>query len=453
MFRYELTMKLQDTHLPLEYIPSSEMEHDSGVITYIDLFAGMGGTRIGFENSLNKNGLTGKCVFSSEIKIHARKAYQHIFDEDHIYGDITTIAPSSIPDFNYLLAGFPCQPFSSAGTRKGFLDERGGLFFTICSILETKQPEGFLLENVDGLVTHEKGKTLEVVLNKLIQLGYNVEYKVLDSSEFDIPQQRKRVYIIGGKSSSVKFESHEIRRKYAVDCIDYKMHFKESDFSKLLRNYYTLEQLEGKSIKDKRGGKNNIHSWDIGYKGKINQRQHELLSEIIKKRRYKKWAERKGIAWMDGMPLTLEEISTFCKSNYLKEDLEYLVDCGYLKFEHPKDLIVVDGVKKRIYKKDSPKGYNIVAGKLSYPFSKILNPNDIVPTIVATEIGKLAVSTNYGVRSISVKEGLLFSGYYDDYDLDMLTYSEAFDLIGNTVMPPVIEFVTDCLLKEKYASR
>ena len=120
---------------------------------------------------------------------------------------------------------------------------------------------------------------------------------------------------------------------------------------------------------------------------------------------------------------------------------------GYLKFEHPKKKIVNNGVSKRVYKTDSPKGYNIVAGKLSFPFTHIINPEDLCPTLVATEAGRIAVSTKYGVRPISVKEGLIFSGFPKDYDLDMLNYKEAFDLIGNTVMPPVIKSVSLRLLK------
>lgn len=416
-------------------------------IKFIDLFAGMGGTRIGFEQSLREQKINPECVFTSELKDYAINAYQQNFGTEEIHGDITKVSLNQIPDFDYLLAGFPCQPFSSAGKRLGFIDERGGLFFTIFDILKAKKPSGFLLENVDALVTHDNGMTLTTILKKLESLDYFVDFKILDSSDFGIPQVRKRVYILGHKNAKPQFENHEKKFVPAKEFIDYNSSFKESQFSKILRKNYSKTELEGKSIKDKRGGKNNIHSWDIELKGKVNKRQKELLSDILRKRRYKKWAELKGIQWMDGMPLTLEEIRTFRDNKYLEADLSYLESSGYLKLEHPKDLEIIDGVKKRVYKLECEKGYNIVAGKLSFPIAKILDPNGLVPTIVATEVGKLAISTDRGVRSITVKEGLKFSGFPDWYSLDTISYRNAFDLLGNTVMPPVIKYVTDTLLK------
>lgn len=425
------------------------------VINYIDLFAGMGGTRLGFEQALRDNGLIGKCVFTSELKDHAINAYKQNFDNDEVYGDITKINPLHIPDFEFLLAGFPCQPFSSAGRRNGFLDERGGLFFTIHNILRVKKPDGFLLENVDALVTHDNGKTLQTILKKLEDLNYKVNFAILDSSEFGIPQIRKRIYIVGHNNQKPTFPKHKIVRTIAKQFIDYEVKFDESDFSKTLKSKFSGSFLEGKSIKDKRGGDNNIHSWDLEIKGPVNQRQKKLLSEILKKRRSKKWAKNKGIKWMDGMPLTLSEIRTFRDYKKLETDLEYLSKCGYLKFEHPKKLVQINGINKRVYNEDSEKGYNIVAGKLSFPFAKILNPNDFVPTIVATEVGKIAVSTYQGVRSITVREGLNFSGFPSSYKLDNISYKDAFDLLGNTVMPPVIRHISNILIKVhlSYASQ
>ena len=183
-------------------------------------------------------------------------------------------------------------------------------------------------------------------------------------------------------------------------------------------------------------------------KGSVSDKQKLLLGSILKKRRNKMWAIAKGIDWMDGMPLTTNEIRTFCDYDDLEQDLEYLTKCGYLKYEHPKERINENGVMKRIAKLSIPKGYNIVAGKLSFQISKIIDPNDFAPTIVATEAGKIAVATNNGVRPISIREGLRFSGFPEDYDLSFLNYSNAYDLIGNTVMPPVIKFVSLSILKK-----
>lgn len=419
-------------------------------LRFIDLFAGIGGTRIGFEQACNEMGIKANCVFSSEIKPHAIKAYLANFNDNHpVAGDITKVDYSCIANFDYLLAGFPCQPFSSAGNRKGFLDERGNLFFNVLEIIKQKKPLGFLLENVEGLVNHDHGNTLKVIISELKNSGYYVNWKLIDSSKHGIPQKRIRVYITGHLNYVPDLDNLPESHAKTGSFIDLSEPFIPSNFSQLLFKKFKPNELHGKSIKDKRGGVNNIHSWDIELKGSVNQKQAELLTEILKKRRYKKWAEKKGIEWMDGMPLTSEEIKSFYDYEGIEEDLEDLTKKGYLKFEHPKMKITFNGITKRVYKTDTPKGYNIVTGKLSFPFTHILDPNDLCPTLVATEAGRIAVSTNLGVRSISIKEGLAFSGFPDKYDLSMLSYNEAFDLIGNTVMPPVIKLISSRLISDQ----
>ena len=125
-------------------------------IKFIDLFAGMGGFRLGFENACADLGIETKCVFTSEIKPHAIDVYKSNFIDSEVHGDITQIKPSYIPAFDVLLAGFPCQAFSSAGKRNGFNDTRGTLFFEIEKILKAHKPKCFILENVEGLVSHDK---------------------------------------------------------------------------------------------------------------------------------------------------------------------------------------------------------------------------------------------------------------------------------------------------------
>jgi DNA (cytosine-5)-methyltransferase 1 len=158
----------------------------------IDLFAGIGGIRLGFER------IGAKSVFSSEWDKYAQDMYEANFG-DRPHGDINDVDPSEIPDHDFLLAGFPCQPFSIAGKQLGFADTRGTLFFNIEEILREKKPYGFLLENVSRLVTHDKGRTFKIILEKLNDLGYTVHYKVLNTIDFGIPQLRKRIYIVGFK--------------------------------------------------------------------------------------------------------------------------------------------------------------------------------------------------------------------------------------------------------------
>ena len=160
--------------------------------TFIDLFAGIGGFRL----AMQANG--GECVFSSEWDKAAKQTYYENYGEVP-FGDITKIEPVSIPDFRVLTGGFPCQPFSSIGKREGFKHKtQGTLFFYIAKIIEEKQPDAFLLENVPGLLTHDNGKTYETIMETLKnELGYTVYSKVLNSSNFEVPQERKRLYFVG----------------------------------------------------------------------------------------------------------------------------------------------------------------------------------------------------------------------------------------------------------------
>ncbi len=160
----------------------------------IDLFAGIGGIRLGFETWGCKN------VFTSEWDKDAQKVYEANFGEKP-FGDITEISPDDIPDHDILLAGFPCQPFSIIGNMQGFADTRGTLFFNIEEILRVKQPYAFLLENVKQLRTHDGGRTFQVILEKLKSLGYFLHHTILNALNFGLPQKRERTVIVGFRES------------------------------------------------------------------------------------------------------------------------------------------------------------------------------------------------------------------------------------------------------------
>ena len=161
-------------------------------LKFIDLFAGIGGIRLGFQEYF------GECVFSSEWDKYAQMTYEANFNHKPA-GDITQIDEKDIPNFDILLAGFPCQPFSIAGYRQGFEDEkgRGNVFFDIVRILQHHKPRVFLLENVKGLKIHNKAQTYKVVENTLNELGYNLYTKILNAKDYGVPQNRERIYIVG----------------------------------------------------------------------------------------------------------------------------------------------------------------------------------------------------------------------------------------------------------------
>ncbi|MDM8561677.1 DNA cytosine methyltransferase [Candidatus Parabeggiatoa sp. HSG14] len=170
------------------------MKQNINKFTCIDLFAGIGGIRLGFES------IGGECVFSSEWDSFAQDTYEANFNE-RPYGDITKINPSEIPDHNLLLGGFPCQAFSICGDQKGFADTRGTLFFSIEEILRIKSPYTFMLENVKNLKSHDKGKTFKIIIKHLEDLGYFVHHTILNSLDFGIPQKRERTIIVGFKEN------------------------------------------------------------------------------------------------------------------------------------------------------------------------------------------------------------------------------------------------------------
>ena len=184
-------------YLPVSWdVPFAPPEE--GKFKFIDLFAGIGGIRLAYQN------LGGKCVFTSEWNKFSKVTYEANFGKVP-FGDITQISETEIPDHDVLLAGFPCQPFSIAGVSKknalgrahGFLDEtQGTLFFDIARILKHKRPGAFMLENVKNLVSHDKGNTFKVIKNTLEELGYSIHFKVLDGKHF-VPQHRERIIIVG----------------------------------------------------------------------------------------------------------------------------------------------------------------------------------------------------------------------------------------------------------------
>lgn len=203
----EVLSKIEEplqAYLPFKYdIPFPPSEKPK--FKFIDLFAGIGGIRLAYQN------IGGKCVFSSEWDKFAKKTYEANFGEIP-FGDITKIEASEIPDHDILLAGFPCQPFSIAGVSKknslgrqhGFLDKtQGTLFFDIARIIEHKKPKAFMLENVKNLVSHDKGNTFKVIKSTLEELGYSIYYKVLNGSHF-VPQNRERILIVGYRKQIYK---------------------------------------------------------------------------------------------------------------------------------------------------------------------------------------------------------------------------------------------------------
>jgi len=224
---------------------------------FIDLFAGIGGIRLGFE----KNGF--KAVFSNDFDPYCKITYSHNFDCSPDFSkDIIHVSSGILPEFNLLTGGFPCQPFSIAGHRKGFTDEKNGnLFFEIVRILKDKKPEIFLLENVKNLKSHDKGKTLRIIYKELKNIGYYVKDAVLNTTEYgNLPQNRERIYIVGFLSKN-EFDRFRFPEKIKLTKTVYDCLIKEKVADKY---YYNNKPLFSK-LKNRIVKRDTVYQWRRKY--------------------------------------------------------------------------------------------------------------------------------------------------------------------------------------------
>ncbi|MDC0833234.1 DNA (cytosine-5-)-methyltransferase [Geitlerinema sp. CS-897] len=344
--------------------------------------------------------------------------------------------------FNFLLAGFPCQPFSYAGKQKGFGDTRGTLFFEVERFLEQYQPTGFLLENVRGLISHDKGKTLKTIIHALEKLGYGVSYLLLNSSNFDVPQNRVRIYILGLKGKKPQLSLHS--DKGAVDSHSFKKgaiqgnlfnnvfqiktvkdiletdvsyeYFCSEEFTKMLERAVNgdFQNLHGVRLIDFRGG-NSIHSWDLGIKGECSEAERRFMNLLVSNRRKKIFGTHQ-----DGKNLTLEQIKTFYLSSDIEEVINKLLSKGYLKEENSK--------------------YSPVCGNMSFEVFKFLDPESISITLTSADAHRLGVVTNNKPRRITPRECARLQGFSDWYQLHP-DKSAAYKQLGNSVTVPVVKAV------------
>jgi DNA (cytosine-5)-methyltransferase 1 len=415
------------------------------MIKFIDLFAGTGGIRLGFEQACKKFDLETQCVFSSEIDKNACESYELNFGHNP-FSDVTKV--EELPPFDFMLAGFPCQSFSYAGKRRGFGETRGTLFFEVERLLSKYKPKGFLLENVRGLTTHDEGRTFETIINSLKNLGYSVNYVLLNSSNFGVPQNRVRIYILGILDAEIKMklqsdvgatDSHNFKTQngqYSLfaepkiirvvsDILEKEFPQKyvctKSFIEKLkLVVGEDLSKLHGYRLIDYRGGQA-IHSWELGIKGVCTKAEIEFLNLLIGNRRKKTFGTHQ-----DGKSLTKEQIKTFYNGNDLDAILDSLVGKGYLSVNEDK--------------------YNPVAGNMSFEVFKFLDPESISITLTASDTNRLGVVQDGKPRKLTPRECARLQGFPDTYKLldnDNAVYKQ----MGNAVSVPVIEAVITDLIE------
>jgi len=247
-------------------------------IKIIDLFAGIGGIRLGFQNATTRKI---ECVFASEWNKYSVQTYHANYGLEVVHGDITEVDEKDIPHHDILLAGFPCQPFSQAGLKKGFEDTRGTLFFDIARILKEKQPKAFLLENVKQLRGHDKGRTLEVIVETLKEIGYtNIHYTLLKARDFGLPQNRERLYIVGFLDDSIDFifptPTHKVTK--VGDILDAQVDDKYTISDKLWAGHKRRKENNKKNGK---GFGYRVFDENSEYTSTISARYYKDGSEIL----------------------------------------------------------------------------------------------------------------------------------------------------------------------------
>lgn len=351
------------------------------------LFSGIGGFETGIFKSLHEDNV--EIVFASEIDKHASTAYSYIYGHKP-NGDITKIHAEDIPEHDVLVGGFPCQAFSAAGKRQGFDDTRGTLFFDIARIAKEKQPKFMLLENVKGLLNHNKGETFEIIAKTLSEIGYKFDFTILNSKYHGVPQNRERIFIVASRDSeNEEWDLHNIKgsllktKKKLLEIPEiqtFNFNFPKDKITNIrlkdiLENdvessYYLEPEKEKKilqriaekkqneqviRIDDKRGG-NSIHSWELELKGEVTPEEVEALNKMVLER-------RKGEK--DGNPISPQQVGA------TEEMFEHLSNLGYLKKVNDK--------------------YDFKFGNLSFDLSKLIPEDGISPTVTCTDAVKYGV--------------------------------------------------------------
>lgn len=413
------------------------------MIRFIDLFAGIGGIRRGVENALLRHGIESKCVLSSEIDAHACETYVLNYHE-RPQGDVRLI--SDIEPFDLVLAGFPCQPFSYAGKRIGFGDTRGTLFFEVERLIKAYRPKAFLLENVRGLYTHDSGRTFKTIMDHLHALGYGTYDLLLNSSDFGVPQNRVRLYILGIRDAQPNMtlvtnlgaaDSHIYRQNMQLEIFGGQEHATVADIledevdPKYLCSQLFQEQLfhavgddlsvlNGWRLMDYRCGQS-IHSWDMAMRGVCSDAEKRFMTLLIQNRRHPEFGRQQ-----DGKKLTLDQIRTFYHSNDAEEVATSLIAKGYLKCEGGR--------------------YNPVCGNMSFEVFKFLDPQSISITLTSSDCNRLGVIQNNQARHITPRECARLQGFPDSFIVNP-NDKYAYKQFGNSVSVPVIEAVFNDFLE------
>lgn len=397
-------------------------------IYFLDTFTGMAGLRIGVSDALKAHGYNPVCVKSVEIKKHALETVQHLYpDEETSRTDITQLDTATLPHIDGLIGGFPCQTFSTAGKQAGFEDTRGTLFYELARIMRDKQPKWCIFENVKGLVKHDGGHTLTVILRTFNDLGYYVSFQMMDAKDYGLAGSRPRIYIVCTRNKPVDLYIPP-QPRIPFSNIKEELAPEWSTYTKLLLNKYTVDELRGRKIGDKKKGRSVINSWQFSARGEVTPEQTTVLEYL----------------------LNYQTSSDFNKTGKTIPLPTLTARFGGSVLPLLKELERMEYIRANESTHDSSvKGYRLIFGQLSGQFTHIIDERQPLPTLTATDGDRMAVIEGDGIRGISISEALKALGFPDNYTFpEGMSDSNKYDLLGNTVAPPVVQKVMDEIITQ-----
>lgn len=324
-----------------------------------------------------------------------------------------------------------CQTFSMAGKRMGFEDTRGTLFYELARIMESKKPRFCIFENVKGLLLHDGGRTLQVILNTFEELGYHVSYKVFDAVDYGCAAHRERVFIVCHRDFKVDLDGVATidERLYLKDIMDYDAPDDDSDYARKLVGKFGVDFIKGKTISDKKRASSVIHSWEFEARGEVSDLQVQLLESILKvqlSKGFNKNGKKVGMGHIE---------SVFTVAGYTLDTIRCAVQ---------------DLINKKYLSSVGDDGVKLIFGQLSGKFTRILDPERHINTITATDGRFMGVPTATGLRRLTLQECLVALGFPDDYKFyDGINTRSAYDLLGNTVAPPVARYITSAIIEQE----
>jgi DNA (cytosine-5)-methyltransferase 1 len=398
--------------------------------TFIDLFSGIGGFRIGLESA------GGQCIGCSEISKSAIDVYNRNWSDSHNFGDITEI--ESLPTHDIMCGGVPCQSWSIAGNMQGFEDSRGKLWEDVIRLLSQSQPKAFIFENVKGLADPRNNSAIEFLTGQFKNVGYDVRYKVLNANDYGVPQNRERVFIIGAKNlDSFSWPEPEACNSTLMDYIDDGKDLKneyESNSSKYdngVNDFFIFSDI--------RQGEGTIHSWDLQ---QLSSRQKDICMTLLTNRRSKKYGLQ------DGNPMSYFDLSTLIANLQLKE-IEELLSLGILSqigerfdFKNRRQLSGINGVY-RIFAPNAKRFATLTASGTADSISTKLILGDT--SVERKEYFIEHVYKTGSYRNLTDREAARIQGFPDKH---LLHHSKSTNikLIGNSVPPTVVEKIAKKLI-------